>query len=244
MTNETNGTSRDRAAWRAGVALLVAAAATVVMVAARVAADADRPTLEESLRAIAQSPATYGAGGASRLLSGAALIAGAWYLLHTWIIRERFGTPLVPYLLCASGAFTAVSGALAIALAASVPSPSEAALGGDAATETLAVLPRDWVLTVGQTSTLRWLTGSIGFAVAGFALIAAGLRQWGAGGLLRRIAPASLVIGIGMQLIWLDAATIMHRVTGVAFFVWIVAIGGMLATGRIERHFSAMRDSP
>ena len=51
-------------------------------------------------------------------------------------------------------------------------------------------------------------------------------------------------IGILMQFIWIDSATFMHPINGTAFFLWLVAIGAMLATGRVERHFSAMLDLP
>ena len=219
---------KDSAASRAGLFLLLTAAATVVMVYARVSADADQPTLLESLRAIAANKSMYSVSGAARLISGITLIAGAWFLWRTWIIRERFGTPLVPAVFAASGAFTAVSGVCALAL---VSAASNAAVLGtvDASTETVAYI--------------RWVTGKIGFAVAGLALVAAAQRQWKAGGAIRRIAPASAVIGIAMQLIWVDAATIMHRISGVAFFVWLVVIGVMLVTGRVERHFAARRDS-
>lgn len=219
--------TRDSAATRAGIFLLLTAVATVVMVYARVSADADQSTLLESLRAIAANKSMYSVSGAARLISGITLIAGAWFLWRTWVIRERFGTPVVPALFAASGAFTAVSGACALALASAA---SDAAAPGtvDAATETVAYI--------------RWLTGKIGFAVAGLALLAAAHRQWKAGA-IRRIAPPSAVIGIAMQLIWVDAATIMHRISGVAFFVWLVVIGVMLVTGRVERHFAARRDS-
>ena len=225
------GTPRDPAARRAGLILLLTAAATVVMVYARVAADADQPTLLESLWAIAANKSMYSLSGAARFISGATLIAGAWFLLRTWIVREGFGTPLVPYLFVASGAFTAVSGVCALVLAASAPDASEAAAlsAVDSSTETVAYL--------------RWLTGKIGFSAAGLALVVAALRQWRAGGAIRRIAPASALIGIGMQLIWVDAATVAHRITGVAFFVCLIVIGVMLLTGRVERHFAATRDS-
>ena len=215
---------RDSAARAAGLFLLLTAAATIVMVYARVAADADQDTLLESLRAIAASQAMYSLSGAMRLLSGITLIAGAWFLLRTWIIREGFGTRLVPILFYASGAFTAVSGACAIVLAATATPGVETV---ETSTETIAFL--------------RWFTGKVGFAAAGLALLAAAQKQWKAGGAIRRIAPASAVIGIAMQLIWWDAATIMHRVSGVAFFVWLLVIGLMLVTGRVERHFAGRR---
>ena len=64
------GRPKDSAARRAGLFLLLTAAATVVMVYARVSADADQPTLLESLRAIAASEAMYSLSGAARLISG------------------------------------------------------------------------------------------------------------------------------------------------------------------------------
>ena len=222
----TAGVPRDSAASRAGLFLLLTAAATVVMVYARVAADADQATLLESLHSIAANKTMYSLTGAARLISGITLIAGAWFLLRTWIIREGFGTPVVPYLFLVSGAFTAISGACALALAALATNGMETV---EATTETVALL--------------RWFTGKVGFAAAGLALLAAAQRQWKAGGAIRRIAPASALIGIAMQLIWVDAATIMHRISGVAFFVWLVVIGIMLVSGRVERHFSSIRDS-
>ena len=216
---------RDPSARLAGLFLLLTAAATAVMVYARVAADADQDTLLESLHAIASNKGMYSLTGVARLVSGITLMAGAWFLWKTWIIREGFGTRLVPLLFAASGAFTAVSGLCAILLAAAATAGMDTV---DASTETVAML--------------RWLTGKAGFAAAGLALLAAAQRQWNAGVPISRIAPVSAVIGIAMQLIWIDAATMLHRFSGVAFGVWLIAIGLMLVTGRVERHFASNRD--
>ena len=220
----------DRSARTAGALLLLTAVATVVMVYARVSADADQPTLVESLRAIAESRSMYGASATARFVSGIALLAAAWYLSRTWIIRDVLGTPLVPYLLAVSGIVTAVSGACAGVLAV-YQMPEAAAASGAAAFEAPSALE--------ATSTLRGLTGKIGFAAAGIALLVAARYQWQVGGALRWIAPASAVIGITMQLIWIDAATIMHRIGGTAFFLWLVVMGTMLFTGLVERRFMA-----
>lgn len=147
------------------------------------------------------------------------MIAGAWFLLRTWIIRQRLGTPLVPLLFVASGLFTAVSGAGAVALAAFAPDVGPA-------TETAAAL--------------RELTGKAGFALGGLALIVAARYQWKVSATLRRIAPVTAIIGIALQLIWFDAIIMLHTVTGAAFLVWLVVIGTMLFTGRVERHFVAL----
>ncbi len=223
---------RDAAARAAGLFLLITALATVVMVAGRVAADADQPTLAESLTAVAESRVVYGMSGVARLISGVTLVVGAWYLLNTWIIKERFGSPVVPILLAVSGLFTLVSGACAAWLAVSVPGVPGAidAFAGTSSTELV--------------SDVRWLTGKIGFAIAGLGLLAAARYQWKAGRTLRKIAPVSAIIGILMQFIWVDSATFMHPINGTAFVLWLVAIGAMLYTGRVERNFAHMLDSP
>ncbi len=215
----------------AGIFLLLTAAATVVMVIARIAADADHPSLAKSMVAIANNRAIYGLSGAARILSGVTLMAAAWYLLQTWIIRERMATPLVPALFVVSGIITAVSGSLAIALAVSVPDAPDPGVfvTADSSTETIDLL--------------RWLTGKIGFTLMGLALLVAAPYQWKAGGLLRYISVVTAAIGIAMQFIWLDAATVMHRISGIGIFIWLVLIGIMLLTGRIERQFARMSGS-
>ena len=152
-------------------------------------------------------------------------------LSRTWIIRERLGTPLVPILFGASGAFTVVSGACAAALAASAPSATDIAALDSIDT---------WIDTI---ASLRWLTGKIGFAAAGLALIVAARCQWKAGGGLRVVSPISAATGTAMQFIWIDAATRAHPVIGTLFFIWLVVIGFMLRSGRVERHFADMLDS-
>lgn len=213
---------RDSSAPIAGVFLILTAVATLVAVITRVSANADQPTLVESLTAISDNRILYGAGGIARLISGITLVVGGWLLLRTWVIRERFGNPMVPAILGASGVITAISGACALALSISAQATAPADTVG-ATTEGIAFA--------------RWLTGKIGFTVAGVALILAARQQWKAGMPIRRIAPLSAVVGIAMQLIWWDAATIVHRITGVAFLAWLILIGYMLLNGRIERHF-------
>ena len=213
------GSSPAAAARYAGGLLILAALALAVSVIGRVAAAANHATLAESLAAIAEQRGAYGLGGGGRVLAGIALVAGAWFLLRTWIIRMRLGTPLAPYLLAVAGAGLAVSGAGAMALAAAPDT-------GGASAEAL--------------DGVHWIAGKIGFVAAGLALLTAARYQWKVGGQLRRIAPVSAVIGLAMQFIWIDAATIMHPIVGTGFFLWLVAVGGMLATGRVERHFTAM----
>ena len=103
---DSTGRLPDSAARTAGLLLLATAIATVIAVVGRVAADADQDTFEHSMTYIAVNSGLYGLGGAARAVSGITLVAGAWFLLRTWIIRERLGTPLVPALFVVSGLFT------------------------------------------------------------------------------------------------------------------------------------------
>jgi hypothetical protein len=221
--------NRDTAARTAGKLLLLTAAASMAMVAARVASDADQPTLADSLQAIADSRAIYTLTGAFRLISGMALVVAAIFLLRTWIVREHLATPFVPYLLALSGAITLLSGICTIILA-SYLAPEISLINGTPTADIPAF--------VEGVSEARWLAGKIGFAVAGLALILAAKYQWQVGGALRKVAPASAIIGVAMQFVWVDAATTMHPIIGAAFFLWLIAMGATLATGLIERLFA------
>ena len=218
----------DSAARTAGLLLIVTAVVTVVAVVGRVAADADQDTFEHSMTYIAVNSGLYGLGGAARAVSGVTLIAAACFLLRTWIVRERLGTPLVPALFVVSGLFTVASGTCAVVLALFAP---------DVSATSILTPPDQWLEPVAY---VRWLTGKIGFAIAGLALIVAARYQWMAGGALRYMALVSAIVGLAMQFIWIDSATIVHPIIGVAFFLWLLAIGFMLATGRIERNFIAL----
>ena len=221
------------AARKAGRLLLLTAAASVVMVFARVMADADRDTLIESLHAIAANQAMYGLSGAARVVSGAALMGAAWFLLKAQTDRGVYEMPDVAILFITSGFFTAISGGCAVALAVVfAPSVAEAAF----------LAPVDF--TTDTVDYVRWFSGKAGFALAGLALLIIALRQRASGGALRRVAPATALIGAGMQFIWIDAATVMHQVVGVAFFAWLVVVGALLATGRLERGGGAGRRLP
>ncbi|MDE2861702.1 MAG: hypothetical protein OYI31_01170 [Chloroflexota bacterium] len=193
-----------RAGRHAGLLLLLAAAANLVMVITRVLADADQPTLAESLAAIAESQVVYGMTGAARLASGILLAGAALYLWKAWAAPLGIAT-LAVILLVASGAITAVSGGCALVLAAAASGAVD-----------------DLIETVAY---LRQLTGSLGFAMAGLGLVAVALRRVQPGDPHRLFPPAALAIGIAMQFIWVDAATLLHRIVGAAFFLWLLAAG-------------------
>ena len=198
----------------AAAALFVATALfTAISAVCRVAASADEPTLAASLAAVAESRWPYLAAGATRFASGLTLLLGAWFLGRAAVAPAR----AAPAVFALSGLLTALSGACAVVLGAAfagVDPASSAALA-------------HWA---GRVDDMRWLTGSAGFAAAGLALIAiaAGQRRWPAALLL--LAGATGAVGIAMQFIWIDAATAVHRVSGIAFLLWLTVAGvGLLA---------------
>ena len=205
----------------AGLLLILTAIATVVAVVGRVSADADHESLAASLAAVAESRGLYGLGGAGRFASGVTLIAAAWCLFTIPGDGGRRGSPVVPLLLAVSGALTACSGAIAVGLTRMPP-------------EWMDVARSEGVVLSHQEATvwLRKFTGAAGFTVTGLALIVVARRQWSARGALERIAPASALLGVAIQFVWLDAATVMHMITGTLFVVWLGAGGAMLLKGR------------
>ena len=205
---------------RAGLLLLFTALATVVSVFARVSADADQPTFAESLAAISENHAAYLAGGTARFVSGVSLLLAGWFLRRVLTLPGNPAVQVTSFLLIASGALTAVSGVSAVALGVSAPG-----LTGSTNSRTVPSL-------IQFLADLRWLTGKAGFTAAGLGLAAAAIPMWKSGGTFRIVAPASVVAGVAMLFIWIDAATFMHRVTGPAFLVWTIVVGCVLLTRR------------
>ena len=216
----------------AGRLLLLTALATGVMAVGRVASDTDGSSLVESLAVIASNQVPYTLSGASRLVSGVTLFAAAWYLSRASMMTGRALARFVSTLIALSGVFTAASGALAMALGT---------MASDVAP--LGVLSPMYRLAE-TTSHLRSISGTIGFALAGLALALAVPFMWRAGGVLRVAALFTGVIGVAMQFIWVDSATVVHRVVGAAFLVWLVAVGAMLATGRVDKPLARPAGEP
>ena len=195
----------------AGLFLLITAVATLIAVVTRVSANADQPTLAESLVVIAENKALYASGGGARFVSGVTLIVAAWFLSKTGAGEKQPSARLATLIFALSGFFTAMSGASAIALANAAPATTDA-------------LPE-------TTAYARWLAGKIGFTLAGLALLPEARRQWNLGPPFKYLALASGVIGIAMQFIWWDAATTVHRITGIGFLFWLIVVGVLLLKG-------------
>ena len=205
----------------AGFFLLITALATAISVPARLAADADLPTLEESLAAIASAKLAYGAGGAARMVGGLTLVAAALPLWRSMSTYHTAAMGAVTVFLVLSGIASMVSGAAALALAVTAPT--------DVVPPELVVLPEEEA-----AFTIRWVAGTLGFTLAGLALVALAPVQWRMGGLLRAAAVVVGVLGVAMLFIWVDAATVVHRISGIAFLIWLILAGVWLAAGRVK----------
>ena len=230
----------------AGIFLLLTALATAISVPARLAANADATPLTdafalsqtvaaaeiarmettEKLASIAGNPGPYGTGGAARLLGGLTLLAAGLYLQRAIGPVLPQAMAVVGVLLAASGIASAISGAFAVALAVMAPEaePTRTYLQG-----------MEWSYGTEQAMlTVRWVTGSLGFTLAGLALVAMGPVQWRMGGILRVTAVVDVVLGVAMLFIWLDAATVVHRITGIAFLIWLIVVGLWLVVPRLR----------
>ena len=152
-----------------GLFFLITAIATLVAVVTRVSANADQPTLAESLVAISENKALYASGGGARFVSGVTLVVAAWFLSKTGTGENQPSVRIVSLIFALSGLFTAVSGGSAIALANAAPAPPD-------------TLPE-------TTAYVRWLTGKIGFTLAGLALLPEARRQWNLGTPFKYLAP-------------------------------------------------------
>ena len=212
----------------AGVFLLLTALATAISVPARLMADADLPTYEESFAAIGAAKVAYGIGGAARLLGGLTLVAAGFFLWRAMRADHPVPMAIVAVLLAASGIASAVSGASALALTAMAPEPQ--------ATRTYVFIPGVSSASGVENAlfAVRWIAGTIGFTLAGLALVALAPVHWRMGSILRTTAVVEAVLGVAMLFIWLDAATAVHRITGIAFLIWLIAVGLWLLTNRVR----------
>lgn len=213
------------AARTAGLLLLLAAVATAVSVMARLASSEEPAAGSVIPLPVILDSGQYAMAGATRVISGLGLLAAAAFLRRALRDREPALAGIAGALLALSGAATAVSGACMLALAAGVPQGSE----GNATL--MAGNVPGWAEPVDAG---RWIAGKVGFMLAGLGLIALGPAQWRMGGLLKVSAVADVIIGGGMLLIWVDAATVMHRVSGVAFLMWLLISGAWLVAGLMK----------
>ena len=243
----------------AGIFLLLTALATAISVPARLAADADATPLtdilaqfqtlgeaeiaqfeaREKLAAIGSAQFAYGLGGAARLVGGLTLLAAAIPLWRAMRAYHPAAMMAATLFFGASGVASAVSGAAAVALAVTAPEPQASTMltaGWASSTDIANALKSMEAATAAEEAVfyVRWLTGTIGFTLAGLALVALAPVQWRMGGILRVTAVVDAVLGVAMLFIWVDAATVVHRITGIAFLLWLIVAGLWLVIPRLR----------
>ena len=225
----TPGASADMSPARtAGLLFLLTALATGVSVVARLVGSQEPPPDSTLYVPVILDTNLYAVAGAARVVSGLALLA--WGVLCWRRMMPPGGAAAMraaTALLGMSGIVTAASGACMLALAAAVPEIT--------AGSSLASLAATWDIPgwVEPLNEARSITGKAGFTLAGLGLVALAPAQWRIGGrLLQTGAVASAAIGIAMLFIWVDAATVMHRISGIAFLIWLIVYGGGLTVGR------------
>ena len=209
-------------------------------------AEIARLEAKEKLHAIGSASIMYGAGGVARLLGGLTLMAAGFYLWRCMGAANPSAMAVVAVLFGASGMASAASGVAAIGLAVLAPEPqtvtvltsgesgwARLAQPGESGAQTARQLP-DVSVIEDALFAARWFAGSLGFALAGLALVALAPVQWRMGGILRAAAVVGAVLGVAMLLIWVDAATVMHRITGVAFLIWLIIVGLWLVIPRLR----------
>ena len=207
----------------AGLLLLLTAVATAVAVAARLAGSAEPPEGSPLYLPVVLDTGLYVLAGAARAVSGLALLAGAALLRRAMPTATGVAVAVAAALLAISGTVTAVSGACMLALAAGLPETAAAAA--------YAGPVPGWAEPLNAA---RSITGKAGFTLAGLGLVALAPAQWRTGGRLKIGAAAGAIIGVAMLFIWVDAATVMHRVSGIAFLLWLIVAGLWLAAGRLR----------
>ena len=198
-----------------GVFLLIAALMTAISVPARLVAGADQPTLAESLRAISMNKDAYLIGSWARHLSGLALEAAVLCLLRSHWGQFSFTLMGVIGLLAFSGLATTLSGSCSFILARNAPEIESSSV----------LLSAGYVDELRPWDMGRWILGKTGFFLAGLGLIVLGVFLRRASAPLQIYGVVGAIIGFGMLFIWIDAATLFHRIAGIAFLLWLIGSG-------------------
>ena len=209
----------------AGLLLLLTAVATGISVLTRLSGS-DEPMEGAPIQLpVILDLWAYVISGAARTISGFALVAAAAFLRVALRPRQPVMAGVAATLLELSGAVTAISGASMLALAGALPQAVEG---------TATLVAWDAPGWTGAVDGVRSIGGKAGFFLAGLGLIALGPVQWRMGGVMKTFAAADVAIGVAMLFIWVDAATVMHRVSGIAFLIWLIVSGVWLTMGLMQ----------
>ncbi|MCY4474858.1 MAG: hypothetical protein OXC83_05420 [Chloroflexi bacterium] len=202
--------ARSIEAITAGTLLILSAIAATAMVWARLQADIDQPTFEETLAAIDQNTLWYTWHGAARTFFGALLIAAASLIGPAMASAQGWHLKVAVALLILGGIVMVVSGVIVIFVGSF-----------------------DWteIYDVEQLDGNRALAGSISNTIIGLAIILMAPVQWSQGGIMKLTGWLAPLTGLGMVIIWWDSSSI-HQISGLLFLSWILGTSIGLIIGR------------
>ena len=194
----------------AGFLLILAAIAAVAMVWTRLQADIDQPTFEETLAAIDQNTIWYSWHGTARAFFGVSLIIAAAFIKPAMFLARGWQLRLSSVVLNLGGIAMITSGVIVLFIST--------------------VYWTD-AYDVETFDHYREIAGSIGNTFIGLAIILLTVVQWRLGRFMKPVAAIAPFVGIGMILVWIDAATILHRISGTGFLIWLLATAIVLIAG-------------
>ena len=209
-SNPDTNQGRPIEAVTAGFLLILAAIAAVAMVWTRLQADIDQPTFEETLAAIDQNTIWYSWHGTARAFFGVSLIIAAAFIKPAMFLARGWQLRLSSIVLNLGGLAMITSGVIVLFIST--------------------VYWTD-AYDVESFDHYREIAGSIGNTLIGLAIILLTVVQWRLGGFLKSVALLAPFVGIGMILVWIDATTILHRISGTGFLIWLLATAIVLIAG-------------
>ncbi len=202
--------ARSIEAITAGSLLIFSAIAAAAMVWTRLQAGIDQPTFEETLAAIDQNTLWYTWHGMARTFFGALLIAAAVFLKPAMLLARGWQLRLSSVLLSLGGIAMIISGVLVIFIVA---------------------VYRVDTFDLESFDHYREIAGSIGNTLIGLTIVLLSVLQWRLGGFMKPVALLAPFVGIGMTIVWVDAATIFHRISGTGFLIWLLTTALVLIAG-------------
>ncbi len=223
-----------------GIILIAAALVSVAMVVLRLQSATDHETVEATFTAVRDNFVVFVWYGAMRVIYGVLLLTSGIMMRSAISIDRSLAYNTFTMGLTTGGAITVVSGLLIPFLGVEVL----LSYGSQALHPEILVSDIDPGSMGYLLEQLRTLTGKIGFTLTGGALLAFALATWRNSGVSKLIAPISLVVGGAMMLIWWDAATVLHRITGAALFIWTIATAVLLMAGGLRSSGNSDRPRP
>ena len=196
-----------------------------VQVATRTASNDSQIVFSDSLQMIAQNQALYLTSMYASVISNALLAGLAAGLYSTFRIYQPDLARAGAFLLLATAVVSMVAAVAGLALASlaqefvGVTGNQENSLASSAQ----------------AVEVFRAYAGRTGFTFSALSLLAfGGLISW-QGPIPKWLGWLGILVGVMMLLIWSESATLLHRIGGTGYLVWLAITGGWLVL-RGTRH--------